>query len=486
MAALETIIQRDFFPELTKLQAQLEYLDAMEHNDFDRMRQISQRFQTPRPGRAGSQHSANATPMAASHGRQHAAPFETPSHAGTPARAATPHVPPATAADAAGRRDPRAAPDTPAPATAAAPVAAAAANDDDDDVPPSVSRAHADVSLSLDAFLQRYTSEDNASFDTLVETARDKLRRRFDGYRRDIRTRQPALTDGSLPGGKAPGVSYALEYWKSADNAHALMLTPEPLGYTAQELIELSRRPGVKINHNNTRFKRDPFAAASTRGSSRQSAPGPGLAGGPAGSASSSTSATPSVNGYKYVATPSPMPGRDMDPLFTWGEVAGQAFPLDGSDVAATPGPAFFVPEPSRREELGHSLANNAAKRKAARLASAGGSGGRATPRGSAAGRTPHDRLASMSPAAQRLAKSIGKGSATNRNSLGDALRRTTPTPGAGAHLGARRTPRVTPRVTPRSSRAATPSAAGGGDSVGVHAPADLAKRGAGLTDNLL
>lgn len=49
VAALETIIQRDFYPELTKLQAQRDYLEAMEANDLERMRAISTRFSTPRP-----------------------------------------------------------------------------------------------------------------------------------------------------------------------------------------------------------------------------------------------------------------------------------------------------------------------------------------------------------------------------------------------------------------------------------------------------
>lgn len=38
---LEKIIQRDFFPDITKLQAQMDYIDAEENGDLERMREIS-------------------------------------------------------------------------------------------------------------------------------------------------------------------------------------------------------------------------------------------------------------------------------------------------------------------------------------------------------------------------------------------------------------------------------------------------------------
>ncbi|KXJ05800.1 Protein DGCR14-like [Exaiptasia diaphana] len=48
--SLDKIIQRDFFPELNKLRAQSEYLEASENNDVERLREISARYnisQTP-------------------------------------------------------------------------------------------------------------------------------------------------------------------------------------------------------------------------------------------------------------------------------------------------------------------------------------------------------------------------------------------------------------------------------------------------------
>ena len=42
--SLEKIIQRDFFPDVTRLQAQRDYLDAEECGDLGRMREISIRY----------------------------------------------------------------------------------------------------------------------------------------------------------------------------------------------------------------------------------------------------------------------------------------------------------------------------------------------------------------------------------------------------------------------------------------------------------
>lgn len=42
--SLEKIIQRDFFPDVTKLQAQKDYLEAEECGDLEKMREISIRY----------------------------------------------------------------------------------------------------------------------------------------------------------------------------------------------------------------------------------------------------------------------------------------------------------------------------------------------------------------------------------------------------------------------------------------------------------
>lgn len=44
LQGLQTVIQRDFFPDVEKLQAQKEYLEAEENGDLERMRQIAIKF----------------------------------------------------------------------------------------------------------------------------------------------------------------------------------------------------------------------------------------------------------------------------------------------------------------------------------------------------------------------------------------------------------------------------------------------------------
>ena len=50
---LTKIVRRDFFPDVPKLEAQLEFIEASEANDYVRLRAISERFpttqRTPQP-----------------------------------------------------------------------------------------------------------------------------------------------------------------------------------------------------------------------------------------------------------------------------------------------------------------------------------------------------------------------------------------------------------------------------------------------------
>lgn len=46
---LGKIIQKDFFPDLKKFQAQNEYLDAMERNDIIKLREIYAKYSGSRP-----------------------------------------------------------------------------------------------------------------------------------------------------------------------------------------------------------------------------------------------------------------------------------------------------------------------------------------------------------------------------------------------------------------------------------------------------
>lgn len=119
-----------------------------------------------------------------------------------------------------------------------------------------------------------------------------------------------------------------------------------------------------------------------------------------------STSTEGNVRGFSFVATPSPQPGVAESPLMTWGELEGTPFRLDGSDTPIRPsaGPTFRIAEASRRETIGHQLAEKAGERMRNQKAKALEAARRNI--SSPHIRSTMDRLAAMSPAAKRLASS--------------------------------------------------------------------------------
>lgn len=141
----------------------------------------------------------------------------------------------------------------------------------------------------------------------------------------------------------------------------------------------------------------------------------------------------PEFGGYNLVPeSPSINPSSLNTPLMTWGEIEGTPMLIAGSD---TPGPnSFRLPQPSRREQLGHKLSERASKSYRTRAATH--QAGKVTK----AGLTPRFGSGIMSPAAQHLLRkgtdrtpsfndslraSYGSGSGTPRNATSQA----TPTP---------------------------------------------------------
>lgn len=143
------------------------------------------------------------------------------------------------------------------------------------------------------------------------------------------------------------------------------------------------------------------------------------------------------IRGFNFVKTPSPCPGADESPLMTWGEIEGTPFRLDGSDTPVRPsvGPSFRITETSRRENIALELAEKASERMRGQKAKAIETARRnyASPHV----RSTLDRLATMSPAAKRLASS--------RLGIQDSILTPSPRRGSG-----------TP--TPKAMRKTTPS----------------------------
>ncbi|XP_053313322.1 splicing factor ESS-2 homolog [Spea bombifrons] len=395
---LQKIIQRDFFPDVEKLQAQKEYLEAEECGDLEKMRQIAIKFDT------SSFKSSQETPL----------PYVTPATFETPSGA----------------------PCTPS-------IAAKCTVSDEGDV--EKTEEEADDLPGLDRFLAKHTSEDNASFEQIMEVAKEKERSRNAWlYEAEEEYKQRQLQSLALPSVEKQAIECGkagLDTWEY--KAHNSLMY-YPTGVPDNDLLFKKPR---EVLHRNTRFHKDPFSQALSKTQLQQAAAlnaqyKQGKVG-PDGKELIPTE-SPKVNGFGFVATPSPAPGINESPLMTWGEVESTPFRLDGSEtpyLEKTPGPSFKILEPGRRERLGLKMANEAAaknrskKQEALRKVTE-----------NLASLTPKGLAPSLSPALQRLVNR------TSSKYTDKALRASyTPSP---AHMGTPgyKTPgglSHTPNITP-------------------------------------
>nr|XP_031299069.1 splicing factor ESS-2 homolog isoform X1 [Camelus dromedarius] len=427
---LQTVIQRDFFPDVEKLQAQKEYLEAEESGDLERMRQIAIKF-----GSALGKMSREPPP-----------PYVTPATFETPEVHTGPGVVGNKARgrgrvledgdDASGFRgcisqagpSPGRLLSQPAP-----PLPSGEAGEEEEKEPLP----------SLDVFLSRYTSEDNASFQEIMEVAKEKSRARHAWlYQAEEAFEKRQRESLALPSAEHQAIESGpagVETWKYKAR-NSLMYYPE--GVPDEE--QLFKKPR-QVVHKNTRFLRDPFSQALSRSQLQQAAAlnaqhKQGKVG-PDGK-ELIPQESPRVGGFGFVATPSPAPGVNESPLMTWGEVENTPLRVEGSEtpcVDRTPGPAFKILEPGRRERLGLKMANEAAAKNRAKKQEALR---RVTE--NLASLTPKGLSPAMSPALQRLV------SRTASKYTDRALRASyTPSPARSTHLktpaGGPQTPTGTP-----------------------------------------
>lgn len=321
--SLEKIIQRDFFPDVTKLQAQKDYLEAEETGDLERMREISIRY--------GSS-VTKSTP-----------------------RSSAPYVTPASFETPVGRSG--------SPSSTHGNKGLDGESKDDDKEEKELP--------SLDRFLAKNTSEDNASFEQIMDLADDKEKLRHAWlYEAEAEYKQRHEENLALPPveiAALESVKAGLETWEyKAKNA--LMYYPEGV----EDDDALFKKPR-EVVHKNTRFAGDPFSKALNKSQIQQAAAlNAQFKQGKVGPDGKELipHESPTVNGYGFESMPSPAPGVAESPLMTWGEIESTPFRLDGSDtpyVERNHGPSFKIPEPGRRERLGLKMANEAAAKNRAK-----------------------------------------------------------------------------------------------------------------------
>lgn len=143
---------------------------------------------------------------------------------------------------------------------------------------------------------------------------------------------------------------------------------------------------------------------------------------------------TPKINGWSLVSTPSPMPGRDGEtPFMTWGTIEGTPLRIESEDE-----PKFKMPATPKREEVALKLAEKAAKRLKKK-------------KNVKVMRTPTpNRFDTWSPAAQMLMKNVRK------SGFASELRASYNSP---SPLIRKRSAPFTPTVTPKRPKIpSTPS----------------------------
>ncbi|XP_055301973.1 splicing factor ESS-2 homolog [Sitodiplosis mosellana] len=423
---LGKIIQKDFFPDLEKLKAQNEYLDAMERNDMIKLREIYAKYSGHRPNE----------PL----GSESPATFETPQREGAWNQSSAFSTPGSTLFQ---ERN----------------------SDTLSNTSRKSKRAPSD-GHTLDSFLAAHTSEDNCSFQELIETADKKLRQKFSVlYEAEQQTALAIAQSLHLPNiedqFKAICGPKKIDTWKYT-NKNSIMYIPDGVELTKAEQLERANKK-QEIEYSNTRLTSNPFNDRQNKDTINELAKSqPNILNGRVGIDGNtlSSSTERNVRGFSFVSTPSPAPGVAESPLMTWGELEGTPFRLDGSDTPIRPsaGPSFHIAETSKRESIALALAEKAGERMRNQKAKALEAARKNIT-------SPHirstiDRLASISPAAKRLASSsIGVKDYTvmtpSPGSTPLSHKSHTPSP-----MIRRKTPlvRTTPKPGPLSKTAVTPN----------------------------
>ncbi|KAL3271599.1 hypothetical protein HHI36_022074 [Cryptolaemus montrouzieri] len=406
------IIQRDFFPSLEKLRAQNDYLDAMERNDVTKLRELYIKYSGARPP-------TSRVPSPAT--------FETP-------------------ANLHGSNCPV---------------------ENEETVQPEVTIPKKFPKQSLDQFLSSHTSEDNESFVDILEEADRKHQEKYSYlFNEEGKSLEEQRKLTALPSieeqAMLPEKKFNVDTW-GYKNRNYIMYIPDGVELGEEQLKVINEKK-LEINYDNTRLKENPFDEDQNKETISELAKAQAkiLDGRIGVDGKELVKASPKIAGYGFVKDPSPCPDAMASPLMTWGVIEGTPFRLDGGDtpLPRTPGPSFKMAKPPRREQIALELADKAVEKDRNKRKKAMDAAKRlASP--SPKIYSSLDRLATMSPAAKRLATSSLKLGINTPHS--PRISSTTP-------LARRKTPKTPqPMVMPKAKT-----------------PKNDTNNGKNLTDNLL
>ncbi|KAL3691780.1 hypothetical protein R1sor_005431 [Riccia sorocarpa] len=371
VAAVEKIIERDYFPDIPKLQNRLEWLEAVRTGDPVVIREAQMNIIKRRREKEREKGLERET----------GEPFSTPGSVVSGAFSPMVSV----------RSSP--APSQIFMETDGQGLPSSSSSDLD----PSV-----DTSLSLDKFLWRYTSEDNASFSKILEKVNKQKRERYkfltgkelESSNLRIASKEDRVTDGYGTSGQPVAT---LDTW--AYNAKNLLMYDsadrEDAPLTEREKEERAEGPPKEISKSNTRFHgkmfdskvRDedtvailytpvqggtpaawPFADRDAERARRYDLEDLRKSPQQVGDGGASKISSKGGNGgYSYVATPSLTPGVEQSPFMTWGEIEGTPLRLEAEDTpvgigGSGDGPQFKIPAPPTRDARAHTLSRDAAR----------------------------------------------------------------------------------------------------------------------------
>eukprot|EP01018_Ginkgo_biloba_P037225 Gb_36521 [translate_table: standard] len=375
VAAIEKIIERDFYPDLPKLHDRLDWLEAVRSGDPVQIRDAQLKIIERRRGRVREVVAQDRLDTPAS---SVADPFGTPASVVAPSSALS------------SVRSMRSPGQQPLPL---------------DSVTASDQELPIDTSMSLDEFLKRHTSEDNESFSKIIEKVNRQRKEKY-RYLQEAESVVPPeqrivhendrVTDGFGTSGQPEST---LDLWKYT--AKNLLMydsaNREEAALTKTEREERVRALTKEISKKNTRFhgkmldsrpkEEDtvailytpvaggtpsswPFAERDAERSKKKYdledlRKTPQLLSGEKDSGKDNL--TKGTAGYSYVRTPSPAPGVDESPFITWGEIEGTPLRLEAEDTpvgigGSGDGPHFKIPLPPSRDVRAYNLSRDAAR----------------------------------------------------------------------------------------------------------------------------